>query len=120
MGCGSTNEEKNQKSDDFFYCFTKEEISLIQQIKAKKQEDDFGGEEPKKEEISLIYQKIKIDLKKKEKAITEYLVLYLPNSFPSQLNTTQFDYLSNVSNMVLEFKGNSNIIKYSKKMAKKK
>ena len=66
MGCGSSNEGK---SDDFFYCFTKEEITLIQQIKEKAQE------EARKEELSLLYQKIKIDLKKKEKTITEYLVL---------------------------------------------
>lgn len=57
MGCGSTNEEKIQKSDDFFYCFTKEEISLIQQIKAKKQEDDFGGKSRRKKKYHSYIKK---------------------------------------------------------------
>lgn len=78
-----------------------------------------GGRAEERRNITHI-SKNKNRFKKKEKAITEYLVLYLPSSFPSQLNTTQFDYLSNVSNMVLEFKGNSNIIKYSKKNCEEK
>ena len=96
MGCSSENEERNQKLDDFFYCFNKEEIALIKQLKGNKEQTALKEEEgpgKKEEGLSVLFVKRKIDLTKREKTLTEYLVLYLPSSFSSPDNSTKFDYV---------------------------
>ena len=39
MGCSSASEDTSQKkSEGFFYCFTQDEINLIEQLKEKEQQ----------------------------------------------------------------------------------
>ncbi len=113
MGCGSMKvETKPNKSNDFFYCFNKEEISLINDIKEEIEENIENGGDEEKDKIKTIYQKIKLDLLNKEKTYTDYLVLYIPNNY-SQLSPIKYDYSPLFSSLNIE-KENTEYVKYVK------
>lgn len=114
MGCGSSKQEtKTNKSNDFFYCFNKEEISLINEIKEKTEENIKNGGDEEKDKIKTIYQKIELDLLKKEKTFTDYLVLYIPNNY-SQISPIKYEYSPVFGDLNIEVKEKAEYIKYDK------
>jgi len=113
MGCGSMKEEtKPNKPNGFFYCFNKEEISLINETKEKIDENIKNGGDEEKDKIKTIYQKVELDLLNKETTYTDYLVLYIPNNY-SQLSPIKYDYSPLFSSLNIE-KENTEYVKYVK------
>ena len=109
MGCSSMNEnEKSGKSKDFSYCFKESEISTINELKKKKDEEGVAADS-----FSIIYKKLEIDLTKKEQIFKEYIVLYLPSNY----NKESIAYDCNLIFNYLDFepKEVKKIPKYSKK-----
>ena len=107
MGCSSTN-EKSGNSNDFSYCFKKSEISSINELKKKKDEEGVDADS-----CSTIYQKIEIDLTKKEQIFKEYRVLYIPSNYNKESIT--YEYSLFFSYLDFENKEDKKIAKYSKK-----
>lgn len=107
MGCSSTN-EKSGNSNDFSYCFKKSEISSINELKKKKDEEGVDADS-----CSTIYQKIEIDLTKKEHIFKEYRVLYIPSNYNKESIT--YEYSLFFSSLDFEPKEDIKIAKYSKK-----
>ena len=107
MGCGSTN-EKSGNSNDFSYCFKESEISSINELKMKKDEEGVAADS-----FSTIYKKLEIDLTKKEQIFKEYRVLYLPSNYNKESIT--YDYILILNYLDFEPKEDKKIPKYSKK-----
>ena len=107
MGCGSTN-EKLGKSNDFSYCFKESEISLINELKKKKDEEGVDADS-----FSTIYAKVETDLTKKEQIFKEYRVLYIPSNYNKESIT--YDYNLFLNYIDFEPKEDTKIPKYSKK-----
>ena len=107
MGCGSTN-EKLGKSNDFSYCFKESEISLINELKKKKDEEGVNADS-----FSTIYAKVETDLTKKEQIFKEYRVLYIPSNYNKESIT--YDYNLFLNYIDFEPKEDTKIPKYSKK-----
>lgn len=107
MGCSSTN-EKSGNSNDFSYCFKKSEISSINELKKKKDEEGVDADS-----CSTIYQKIEIDLTKKEQIFKEYRVLYIPSNYNKESIT--YEYSLFFDRLDFETKEDKKIAKYSKK-----
>ena len=114
MGCSSANEDISQKkSEGFFYCFTQDEINLIEQLKEKALEGSSNQAEQKKDQIYPIYQKVVVNLAKKDKTLTDYILLYLPKNLNPK-NTAKFDYISEFNGLFLDFTEISKYLKYVK------
>ena len=75
-------EQDNTKIENISNIFREKEITLINQRKLEIAKDK--SVEKNKNKIYPLYQKIKVDLSKKEKTLTNYMVLYVPKDY-SQL-----------------------------------
>ena len=121
MGCASTNAiERPKNIKDFSYCLTENEMSLINALKIKKEEDIKNEEEEDGgdggnggDNILILYEKIEIDFTKEDKIYKEYLVFYLPSKFNKESIT--YDYISKFNELSLLSQKIAQYPKYAKK-----
>ena len=101
--------------ENLFYCFNKEEISLIKELKEKKDQDIRNGvEELKDDDLKSLYTKVEVNMIDNEKIFTDYIVLYLPNNF-NQLNSVKYEYRPMFTKIYLGLERSLNGFKYAKK-----
>ena len=100
--------------ENLFYCFNKEEISLIKELKEKEDQDIRNGVEEQKDELQTLYKKVEINIIGNEKNFTDYIVLYLPNNF-NQLNSVKYEYTPMFTKIRLGLNRCLNNINYAKK-----
>ena len=108
-------EETEKEPENLFYCFNKEEISLIKELKEKEDQDIRNGVEEQKDELKTLYKKVEINIIGNEKNFTDYIVLYLPNNF-NQLNSVKYEYTPMFTKISLGLKRCLNNINYAKKI----
>ena len=87
--------------------FREEEIALINQRKLKEDKDKSSEKDPKK--ICPLYQKLKVDLSKKEKTFTNYMVLYIPKDY-NQLKSMKYYYYLQYNRTNYIFKENYDLV----------
>ena len=108
-------EETEKEPENLFYCFNKEEISLIKELKEKKDQDIRNGvEELKDDDLKSLYTKVEVNMIDNEKIFTDYIVLYLPNNF-NQLNSVKYEYRPMFTKIYLGLERSLNGFKYAKK-----
>ena len=101
MGLSSSNEKKNKPLEfknenndkpveikeeitepgNYSYCFNEKEISYIEELKRKKDQDIKNETEKKGDNFYPLFTKIELDLTTKENLLKEYLVFYIPNNY---------------------------------------
>ena len=96
-------EKEKNKNENISNIFQKEEIDLINKRKAEKDQEMIKALEINKDTISPLYQKLIINLTKKENTVTNYMVLYAPKDF-SQLKTLIYSYFIRLNRTVFIFK----------------
>ena len=118
MGCGSTNERINKPvkfkdeisnkpveikeettgPKNYSYCFKEREITYIQELKEKKDQDIKNGTEKGGDNFYPLYKKIELDLSNRESIIKEYLVFYIPKNYSKSIliykGTPPIDYIA--------------------------
>ena len=101
MGLSSSKEKKNKPLEfkneindkpvkikeeitepgNYSYCFNEREISYIEELKGKKDQDIKNETEKKGDNFYPLFTKIELDLTTKENLLKEYLVFYIPNNY---------------------------------------
>ena len=118
MGLSSSNEIKHKPKDfkdeiknepveikdeitepgNYSYCFKEREISYIEELKEKKDQDIKNGTEKGGDNFFLLFEKIELDLTTKENIIKEYLVFYIPSNYSKSTliykGTPPIDYIA--------------------------
>ena len=105
-------EQDNTKIENISNIFREKEITLINQRKLEIAKDK--SVEKNKNKIYPLYQKIKVDLSKKEKTLTNYMVLYVPKDY-SQLKSMKYIYHIKYNNTIFTLKETYNLVSYNPK-----
>ena len=136
MGC-SSNKENSENQDNYTIneskseqkyikqenpiienisdIFREEEIALINQRKFRRAQDK--SVEKNQNKIYPLYQKIKVDLSKQEKTVTNYMVLYIPKDY-SQLKPMKYTYYFYYNRTLYPIKENYNLVSSNPKTIK--
>ena len=107
MGSSSPNEKSNKPKEfkdettgpnNYSYCFKEREISYIEELKEKKDQDIKNGTVKGGDNFYPLFKKIDLDLKTKETIIKEYLVFYIPRNYSKSTliykGTPPIDYIA--------------------------
>ena len=107
MGSSSPNEKSNKPKEfkdettgpnNYSYCFKEREISYIEELKEKKDQDIKNGTVKGGDNFYPLFKKIDLDLKTKETIIKEYLVFYIPSNYSKSTliykGTPPIDYIA--------------------------
>ena len=66
---------------NYYYCLNEKEISYIEELKEKKDQDIKNGKEKGGDKFYPLFRRIELDFTTKETIIKEYLVFYIPRNY---------------------------------------
>ena len=66
---------------NYYYCLNEKEISYIEELKEKKDQDIKNGKEKGGDKFYPLFRRIELDFTTTETIIKEYLVFYIPRNY---------------------------------------
>ena len=84
---------------NYYYCLNEKEISYIEELKEKKDQDIKNGKEKGGDKFYPLFRRIELDFTIKETIIKEFLVFYIPKNYSKSTliykGTPPIDFIAN-------------------------